>query len=122
MRAPPALARGDSRSRGAGFTSVIRHLSLRGWLKWIHSNRADATLRVRSPENGSGTIWCSQGEIIDAEWDGRFAEEALREMLPLGSGAVTIDFNPVQHPSRLLAKTHALLHEAEAGSSKRIRR
>jgi hypothetical protein len=115
---PPALARTDGSPRGAGFTSVIRHLSLRGWLRWIHSNRSDATLRVRTPENGSGTIWCSRGEIIDAEWDGRVAEEALREMLPLGSGAVTIDFTPVQHPARFRAKTQELLQEADAGASR----
>src|SRR5689334_22557981 len=49
---------GNAQPRAAGFTSVIRHLSLYGWLRWIHSSRSDATLRVRT-ENGSGTIWCS---------------------------------------------------------------
>jgi Domain of unknown function (DUF4388) len=114
VSAAPSEAEGGH--RGAGFTSVIRHLSLRGWLRWVHSNRSDATLRIRTWEGGSGRIWCSGGKIIDAEWDGRVTEEALRDMLLLSSGAVTIDFDPVEHPCRIVSPTHELLHLAEGGS------
>ena len=95
-----------------GFTSAIGHLSLYGWLRWIHANRSDATLRVHTDE-GSGNIWCGAGEIIDAEWEGRVAEDALAEMLPCSSGAVTIDFDPVQRPRRVTTPTHQLLHVTE---------
>jgi hypothetical protein len=100
---------------GIGFTSVIRHLSLRGWLRWVYSNRSDATLRVRTREGGSGRIWCNGGIIIDAEWGTLGAEDALREMLSLASGAVTIDFDPVDRPRRIARGTHELLHLSERG-------
>jgi hypothetical protein len=108
----PSAADGGS-AGGAGFTSVIRHLSLRGWLQWVHANRSDATLRIRTWEGGSGRIWCSAGKIIDAEWDGRVGEEALRDLLMLSSGAVTIDFDPVEHPCRVISPTPELLHVGE---------
>lgn len=110
----PSAAPEANAERAAGFTSAIRHLSLYGWLRWIHSSGSDATLRVRT-ENGNGTIWCSGGRIIDAEWEGRLAEEALQEMLPRSSGAVTIDFDPVARPSRVVTPTHQLLHVSEEG-------
>lgn len=100
--------------RTVGFTSAIGHLSLYGWLRWIHANRSDATLRVHTDE-GSGNIWCGAGEIIDAEWEGRFAEDALAQMLPCSSGAVTIDFDPVQRPRRVDTPTPQLLHVTDAG-------
>jgi len=97
---------------GAGFTSVIRHLSLRGWLHWIHSNRSDAMLRVRTRDGGNGSIWCRAGQIVDADWGQRTPEAALQEMLRLSSGSVTIDFDPVDRPSRIVASTHELLQLA----------
>jgi hypothetical protein len=99
-----------------GFTSAIGHLSLYGWLRWIHANRSDATLRVHT-DMGSGNIWCRAGEIIDSEWEGRVAEEALAEMLPCSSGAVTIDFDPVQRPRRVTTPTHRLLRVTEGGQT-----
>jgi hypothetical protein len=114
--APPSAASAfaappDSSERvSMGFTSVIRHLSLRGWLRWIHSNRSDATLRVRTREGGSGRIWCNAGKIVDAEWGGLGGEEAMREMLSLSSGAVTIDFDRVDRPRRISRAMHELLH------------
>jgi Domain of unknown function (DUF4388) len=99
---------------GSGFTSVIRHLSLRGWLRWIHANRSDAALRVRTREGGSGDIWCSVGKIVDAEWGKLTAEEALQEMLGLASGSVTIDFDRVDRPCRIARPTQELLHLFEA--------
>lgn len=97
---------------GSGFTSVVRRLSLRGWLRWIHSNHSDATLRVRTSE-GSGRIWCHGGKIVDAEWGVLGAEEAVREMLSLASGAVTIDFDRVDRPRRIATAMHELLHVPE---------
>jgi len=102
----------EGEPRSVGFTSAIGHLSLYGWLRWIHANRSDATLRVHT-DDGSGNIWCSAGQIIDAEWEGRIAEGALAEMLPCSSGAVTIDFDPVQRPRRVATPTPQLLHVSE---------
>lgn len=116
--APAASSALDERG-AVGFTSVIRHLSLRGWLRWIHSNRSDATLRVRTRDGGSGRIWCSAGKIVDAEWGGLGPEEAARQMLSLSSGAVTIDFDHVDRPRRVARSTHELLHVPE-GSDARV--
>jgi hypothetical protein len=106
----------DDEGHPAGFGCVIRHLSLLGWLRWIHFNRSDATLRVRAGEGGTGSIWCSGGRLIDAEWEGREAEEALREMLLLSSGSMTIDFDRVEHLRRIVRPTHELLQVIEGGA------
>jgi hypothetical protein len=102
---------------GLGFTSVVRHLSLRGWLRWIYSNRSHATLRVRTRDGGHGHIWCTGGRIIDAEWGALIAEEALQEMLGLPSGAVTIDFDPIDRPCRITKPMRELLFGIGTGSS-----
>lgn len=108
-----AMTSASERNDSLGFTSVIRHLSLRSWLRWIHSNRSDATLRVRTRDGRNGRIWCNAGVLIDAEW-GRFgAEEAVREMLSLSSGAVTIDFDPIDRPRRITRSTQELLRLPE---------
>jgi uncharacterized protein DUF4388 len=104
---------------GAGFTSVIRHLSLRGWLQWIAANGSDAMLRVRTRDGGNGGIWCRAGQIIDAEWGELTPEAALQEILRLSSGSVTIDFDPVDRPSRLARPVHELLSVA-AGEQARV--
>jgi uncharacterized protein DUF4388 len=95
---------------GSGFTSVIRHLSLRGWLQWIHANGSDAMLRVRTRDGGNGNIWCRAGQIVDAEWGQLTPEAALHEILRLSSGSVTIDFDPVERASRMSTPMHELLH------------
>jgi hypothetical protein len=107
--------------RGLGFTSVVRHLSLRGWLRWIQSNQCDATLRVRTRDGGSGCIWCSAGKVVDAEWSTRSSathraptcsgEPALMELLRLESGSVSIDFDPVERPRRIARMTLPLEEE-----------
>jgi len=109
---------GAAAQRGLGFTSVIRHLSLAGWLRWIHSNRSDAELRVRTPNGGSGSIWCSAGKIVDAEWGALTGEEALIAMLRLASGSVTIDFDGVERPHRIVRPTHELLRVVEGRPSR----
>jgi hypothetical protein len=103
--------------QGLGFTSVVRHLSLRGWLRWIYSNRSNATLRVRTPDGGSGNIWCVSGRIVDAEWGRMSPEDALQEMLGLASGAVTIDFDPIDRPRRIAKPMQELLFASRSGSS-----
>jgi len=112
---PPAD--GPAESGGLGFTSVIRHLSLRGWLRWIYSSRSDAALRVRTREGGSGNIWCRAGEIVDADWGSLLGEAALQEMLHLATGAVTIDFDPVDRPRRILRPMRELLYALAADST-----
>jgi hypothetical protein len=111
----PLEERSRREYRGLGFTSVVRHLSLRGWLRWIQSNQCDATLRVRTRDGGSGCIWCSAGKVVDAEWNtlaavpsgaATFAgEPALMELLRLESGSVSIDFDPVDRPRRIARMT-----------------
>jgi hypothetical protein len=105
---PPAAS--HSEVGGLGFTSVIRHLSLRGWLRWIYSSRSDAALRVRTREGSNGNIWCHAGEIVDADWGPLLGETALHEMLGLSTGAVTIDFDPVERPRRILRPMRELLY------------
>jgi hypothetical protein len=124
-RAPPAHGaasaassppvEGAAERNGVGFTSVIRHLSLRGWLRWIYTNGSDAAIRVRTRAGGSGNIWCSAGSIVDADWGQLTAERALHEMLQLSSGAVTIDFDPVDRPHRIVRPMHELLRAPMAG-------
>jgi hypothetical protein len=111
-----ALSAFGAERRGTGFTSVIRHLSLRGWLRWIHSNQCDATLRVRARDGGNGSIWCSAGTIVDAEWGALVAEAAVQQMLRLGSGSVSIDFDPVDRAPRVSRPTHELLHPLQPGA------
>jgi hypothetical protein len=94
---------------GSGFTTVIRHLSLRGWLHWIYSNGSDAMRRVRTRDGGNGSIWCRAGKIVDADWGNLTPEAALQDMLRLSSGSVTIDFDPVDRPSRMDSPMHELL-------------
>jgi hypothetical protein len=110
-----ASSSGDAaEASGGGFTSVIRHLPLRGWLSWIHANQSDATLRVRTMDGGNGFIWCIAGSIIDAEWGTLAGEPAVKEMLSLSSGAVTIDFDAVQRPARISTRTRDLLNGLDA--------
>jgi hypothetical protein len=112
---PPADSHAES--GGLGFTSVIRHLSLRGWLRWIYSSRSDAALRVRTRGDGNGNIWCRAGEIVDADWGSLLGEAALQEMLRLATGAVTIDFDPVDRPRRILRPMRELLYALAADST-----
>src|SRR5688572_24951157 len=112
-----APSEGEIGPRAAGFTSVIRHLSLRGWLWWIHSSRSNATLQVRAPDGGGGKIWCTRGDVIDAEWGGRVAEEALGDMLLLESGTVTVDFDRFERRRRIVRSTRELLQVADGEPS-----
>jgi len=117
----PLEERGRREYRGLGFTSVVRHLSLRGWLRWIQSNECDATLRVRTRDGGSGCIWCSSGKVVDAEWNAMTGasaraatfsgEPGLVELLRLESGSVSIDFDPVDRPRRIARMTLPLEEE-----------
>lgn len=79
---------------------MIRHLSLRDWLRWIQASRSEAVLRIRTPDGSSGTISCIAGKVVDATWGTLATEDALREMLGLASGAVTIDFEPIDRSRR----------------------
>jgi hypothetical protein len=115
-----SLSERDGAHREAGFTSVIHDLSLRGWLGWIDTKRSDATLSIRTAEGTSGKIWCSRGKIIDAEWEGHVAEEAVRDMLLVSSGTVTIDFDRVDRPWRVVTPTDELLHVAGGSLAHRV--
>lgn len=103
---PPPAPKAEMPDRGTGFTSVIRHLSLRGWLNWIHANHSDASLSVRTKEGAVGHIWCIGGTVVDAEWGGLPAELALEQLLLLASGSVTIDFDPVERARRISNFAH----------------
>ncbi|MEO8181554.1 MAG: hypothetical protein ABI895_22180 [Deltaproteobacteria bacterium] len=93
---------------------MIRHLSLRDWLRWIQASRSEAVLRIRTPDGSSGTISCVAGKVVDANWGKLASEEALREMLGLASGAVTIDFEPIDRSRRSARPPPALSPLVEA--------
>jgi hypothetical protein len=100
---------------------VIRHLSLRDWLRWIQASGSDAVLRVRTPDGGNGTIWCHAGKVVDAVWATLTRQAALKAMLGLPAGAVTIDFEPSDRPRRGASPPLAPLPPAERDSLSPLR-
>ena len=100
---------------------MIRHLSLRDWLRWIQASGSDAVLRVRTPDGGNGTIWCNAGKVVDAAWATLTRQAALKAMLGLPAGAVSIDFEPSDRPRRSASPPLEVLPPAEGGSLGQLR-
>jgi hypothetical protein len=81
-------------------------------IRLVQLGHQDAVVRVRTHEGHEGTLWCRQGDIIDAACDGLGGEDAVYRALSWQGGKVSVDFGLFSHERHIETPTSGLLLEA----------
>src|SRR5581483_7198220 len=68
--------------------------TLNDWIQLVQMGRRDAVVSVRTFDGKEGTLWCREGDIIDAHCDGAAGEVAVFRALGWRGGRVTVAFVP----------------------------
>jgi Domain of unknown function (DUF4388) len=82
------------------------------WIQLVQMGRRDAVVSVGTYDGKEGTLWCRDGDIIDAYCDGVFGEEAVFRALSWKGGSVSVDFGPVKKLRQIQTATAGLLLRA----------
>ena len=102
------------------FSGEIGALDVADLVQTIQLGRKDARITI-SHAGGHGYIWCSGGEIVDAEFGQLTAEPALFRLLSLEQGSVVADFGVFERSRRISTSTPQLLLEAATQRDRRVR-
>jgi hypothetical protein len=81
-------------------------------IRLVQFGHQDAVVRVRTNEGHEGTLWCRQGDIIDAACDGLGGEDAVYRALSWQGGKVSVDLGLFSHERHIETPTSGLLLEA----------
>jgi hypothetical protein len=95
-------------SQEAGFSGTCE-TTLTDWIQLVQMGRRDAVVRVRTNDGKEGTLWCQQGDIIDAACDGLAGEDAVYRALSWKGGRVSVDFTVFEHRREIQMATSGLL-------------
>lgn len=85
--------------------------TLNDWIQLVQMGRRDAVVSVRSFDGREGTLWCHEGDIVDADCDGVVGEPAVFRALAWHSGSVSVAFVPVTRHRLIQTATAGLLLE-----------
>jgi Domain of unknown function (DUF4388) len=96
------------RSAAAGFAGTCQ-TTLTDWIQLVQMGRRDAVVSVRTHDGKEGTLWCRDGDIIDAVCDGLVGEEAVYQALSWQGGRVSVEFQGFKHRRQILTPTAGLL-------------
>lgn len=114
----PAISRppdsGDgwaAASEPVGFSGACR-ATLTDWIQLVQFSRRDAVVKVEGHPGNEVTLWCRQGDIVDAVSDDRSGVEAVYQALAWEGGNVSIAFGPFEREHRIEVSTTSLLLEA----------
>ncbi|HEU4583271.1 MAG TPA: SUMF1/EgtB/PvdO family nonheme iron enzyme [Polyangiaceae bacterium] len=102
------------------FSGELGALDVADLVQTIQLGRKDARITI-SHAGGHGYIWCSAGEIVDAEFGQLTAEAALFRLLSLEQGSVVADFGAFDRARRISTPTPQLLLEAATQRDRRVR-
>jgi transposase-like protein len=95
----------------AGFTGTLDDISIADLVQTMTLGRRDSVITI-SHDGGESRIWCTAGEIVDAESGRLRGEPALYRTLALERGEVTADFSSTRRIRTIHASTSALLLNA----------
>jgi hypothetical protein len=82
----------DEGTEAGGFAGTCK-TTLIDWIQLVQMGRRDAVLAVSTHDGKQGTLWCRDGDIIDADCDGIVGEGAVYRALSWKSGRVSVDFD-----------------------------
>ncbi len=85
--------------------------TLNDWIQLVQMGRRDAVVSVRTLDGREGTLWCREGDIVDADCDGVVGEPAVFRALAWHSGSVSVAFVPVTRHRLIQTATAGLLLE-----------
>lgn len=92
-------------------TAALADVTACDLLQTISMSRKDALIQVVHASLAS-RIWCSGGEIVDAESGRLKGEPAVYRILGLEAGELCADFRPVRRPRVIQSSTQNLMLEA----------
>lgn len=102
---PPAEA------RAAQFAGELHELSVADLIQILQLAAKSAAVVV-THEGGESRLWCSAGEIVDAESGRLQGEAAVYRILGFERGYMSADLRPAARPRSIFAGTQRLLLEA----------
>lgn len=102
---------GAERMSGAAYTGTLADIPLPDLLQTIQMGRKDGVISV-TRGNERSTLWCEQGDVVDAESGRLRGEAAVYRILNFEHGQVFADFRLEERPRRIELPGHALLFEA----------
>lgn len=85
--------------------------TLNDWIQLVQMGRRDAVVSVRTFDGKEGTLWCREGDIVDAHCDGVVGEAAVFRALSWRGGRVSVVFVPVTRHRLIQTATAGLLLE-----------
>src|SRR5688572_9575107 len=94
----------------AEFSGNVGDMSVGELLQTIHLGRKDAEIRIEQDRELS-TIWCLDGQVVDAQSDQLRGAPAVYRLLAAQHGRIQADFSPVQRQRTIYVSTQALLME-----------
>jgi hypothetical protein len=103
---PPADA-----ARAAQFAGALHELSVADLIQILQLAAKSAAVVV-THDGGESRLWCSAGEIVDAESGRLQGEAAVYRILGFEQGYMSADLRPAARPRSIFAGTQRLLLEA----------
>jgi hypothetical protein len=101
----------DIDAQHGGFSGSCE-TTLIDWIQLVQMGRRDAVVSVRTYDGREGTLWCRDGDIIDADCDGALGEDAVFRALSWKGGRVSVDFGAVKKQRQIATATAGLLLRA----------
>ena len=101
----------DSESTRDGFAGTCE-TTLIDWIQLVQMGRRDAIVTIHTYDGKEGTLWCREGDIIDADCDGIVGEDAVFRALSWRGGRVSVDFRAVVGEGQIQTTTAGLLLKA----------
>lgn len=98
-------------ARAAQFAGALDELSVADLIQILQLAAKSAAVVV-THDGGESRLWCSAGEIVDAESGRLHGEAAVYRILGFERGYMSADLRPAARPRRIFAGTQRLLLEA----------
>jgi len=106
----PAEAPADA-APAAQFSGALNELSVADLIQILQLAAKSAAVVV-THDGGESRLWCSAGEIVDAESGRLHGEAAVYRILGFERGYLSADLRPATRPRSIFAGTQRLLLEA----------
>ena len=98
-------------ARAAQFAGALDELSVADLIQILQLAAKSAAVVV-THDGGESRLWCSAGEIVDAESGRLHGEAAVYRILGFERGFMAADLRPTERPRSIFAGTQRLLLEA----------
>lgn len=111
MPPPPRAATEDMPVTRTRFTGTLADVPLASVVQTAELNGGRSVLRFTT-DVGEGTLWLTDGRIVDAECEELFGEQAVYRLFMADVGAFSVHFGDHQRGGRMSARASMLLLEA----------